>query len=286
MPDGTFKLIVGGVAIAVAGLIVLLRFCGDLALPAKPPAPTMAASQASDVMIASSATPAAWHAFLAKDAATAGVPAPSPDAMAKALPHKVDDKPRTLSPGDPPLEVAGLRLSLEVAAVDSDAASLILAIENLGETDLAYQVVTRPSVRGAACNSRDLLWYDANVVTARRRERRTECTYRDGLELHVERVETVELVPLSAWYVSRVPPSALNLDTRLTRGHQAMNKAPLCNVMMSQAIRSGLESGQIEWRDLVDFYARHRCDTYPFPKRYKAFRKDHEHQLPYVSDTR
>jgi len=41
-----------------------------------------------------------------------------------------------------------------------------------------------------------------------------------------------------------------------------------------------IRSGDIEWRDLVDFFARHRCNTYSFFDRYKAFQGDGLEKLP------
>lgn len=284
MDDRTFKLIVAAGAGALAVTLVFLRFCGDLAVPAKPaaPPPKPTAGAATDILAASSATPDAWAAFLAKDAATAGVATPSAADMGRVLPHQVADKTITLAPGAAPIDVAGVRLSVEHTGADGDDEDLILVIENPGTVDLAYQILTRPSVGLQTCRNRNILFYDANVVGAGRRERRSECVWRDDEVLNIDRVETVELAPLSAWYVSRVPPSMLTVDTRLVVGHKPVSGAVPCNVMMSQAIRSGVESGQIEWRDLVDFYARHRCDTYQFPVGYKAFRQDGERQLPVV----
>src|SRR5262249_9165504 len=151
---------------------------------------------------------------------------------------------------------------------------LILVIENPTDVDLAYQVVTRPSIAVSTCRGRNVLFYDANVVGAKRREGRRGGRGREGGGVERRRGGAGRLLPLQAWYVSRVPPSALTLDTRLIKGHKPESGALPCNVMMSQAIRSGLETGQIEWRDLVDFYARHRCDTYQFLLGYKAFSKN------------
>jgi len=282
MDDRTFKLAVGGGAAALVAVIVFLRFCGDLSVAPKPPPPHVTSASASQILISSSQTPAAWRAFVEKDAAQANVPVPAVADLGRVFPHKLDDKRRSLAPGDPPLDVAGLRLRVEVATQDGDS-DIVLDIENLGEVDLAYQVVTRPSGNAAVCRSRQVLFYDANVVGPRRRERRSECTYRSGQSLKIDRVETVELPPLAAYYVSRLPAGMLTLDTRLVVGHKPLSHALTCNVMMSQAIRSGLESGEIEWRDLVDFYARHRCDTYQFPEGYKAFRKDAQLPLPVIS---
>jgi hypothetical protein len=288
MDDRTFKMIVAASAAALVGALMFVRFCGDLAVPAKPDRAVQTASvvPATDVLVAASASPAAWQGFLENDAVTAHVVAPTPQEMTRVLPHAVDNKPRTLAPGAPPVEVAGLRLSVERDGADGDEQSLILSIENTSDVDRAYQVVTRPSVGEQTCRAREILFYDANVVAARRRERRSECVYRDGMVLNISRVESVELPPLAAWYVSRVPPTALTVDTRLIKGHKPLSGASVCNVMMSQAIRSGLETGEIEWRDLVDFYARHRCDTYQFPHGYKAFRTNGERQPPVVDITR
>lgn len=286
MDDRTFKLIVTGGAGALVCVLVFLRFCGDLTVPAKPAAPPpkpATTAAASDILAASSATPEAWAAFLAKDAQAAGVTAPKPAEMTRVLPHQLSDKSFTLTPGAAPVDVAGVRLSAEHASsADGDDEDLILVIENPSDVDLAYQVVTRPSIAVSTCRSRNVLFYDGNVVGAKRRERRSECVWREDEVLNVDRVETVELLPLQAWYVSRVPPSALTLDTRLIKGHKPESGAVPCNVMMSQAIRSGLETGQVEWRDLVDFYARHRCDTYQFLLGYKAFSKNAERQIPAV----
>jgi hypothetical protein len=165
-------------------------------------------------------------------------------------------------------------------ATGDHAKSVVLDVENLGRDELAYQIVTRPGINPAACHNREILVHDGMVLAPRARARRSECGYRDDLEIDVIRVETVALPRLSGWYVSRLPPTAVHVDTRFTRGHKPYSGAPACNVLMSQAIRAGLETGSIEWRDLVDFYARHRCDTYQFPQGYKAFKRDSERPLP------
>ena len=51
---------------------------------------------------------------------------------------------------------------------------------------------------------------------------------------------------------------------------------------MSAVVRNGLDRGDLQWRDLVDFYARHRCQTYQFPVSYKALKQDGERPIPAV----
>jgi hypothetical protein len=114
-------------------------------------------------------------------------------------------------------------------------------------------------------------------------ETRIECTWREGIALTIARVQTIEVSPLSAWYLDHVPPSAVGIEPRIARGHQPPRTSERCGFALSQAVRSGLERGQIGWRDLVDFYARHRCQTYQFPMSYRAFSSDGERSVPAVS---
>jgi hypothetical protein len=75
----------------------------------------------------------------------------------------------------------------------------------------------------------------------------------------------------------------VGIKPRIARGHYAPTATERCSVALPQAVRSGLERGEIGWRDLVDFYARHRCQTYQFPLLYRAFKSDGEHSVPAVS---
>lgn len=263
-------------AIGLALAISTLQFCGSVSLPAKPPPPveTLAASQAA--LRQSTQTESSWVANLEKDALAAAVEAPTAQQMSKKLVMRADEGARTLAPGEPAIEAAGLRLS----AVASGG-TLALVIENRTSTDLAYRVVTRVRPDGG-CARRDVEPYNANVVARGGREVRTECTYRDGMSLEISRIESIELSPLSAYYVSKVPPRALGADARLSVGHEPElpGGAQPCNIAVSQALRAGLDSGAIQWRDLVDFYARHRCETYQFPLEYRAFVRDGERPLP------
>ncbi len=262
--------------IGLALAVTMVQFCGGVSLPAKPPPPPETLAASKDVLRQATQTESGWVAYLDKDALVAGVAPPSARDMSKKLVMRADEGARTLTPGDPAIEAAGLRL----AAVNSGG-MLALVIENLTSTDLAYRVVTevRPA---SACNGRDLEPYNANVVMRGGREVRSECSYRGGMSLVISRIESIELSPLSAYYLSKVPPRALGADARLSVGHEPElpGDAKVCNVAVSQALRAGVDSGEIQWRDLVDFYARHRCETYQFPMQYRAFVRDGERPLP------
>ena len=96
----------------------------------------------------------------------------------------------------------------------------------------------------------------------------------------VTKVETVEVSPLMSWYLAQVPPQVVGIEARVARGHHGVDAKQKCSAAMPQVVRTGLDRGTIGWRDLVDFYSRHRCQTYQFPSHYRAFSKDGERPLP------
>ena len=55
-----------------------------------------------------------------------------------------------------------------------------------------------------------------------------------------------------------------------------------CFQVMECDDRTLLDQWMANWRDLVDFYARHRCETYTFPEGYRAFERDGARPLPAI----
>lgn len=276
--------IVGAVGALLVAALVFVRFCGDVSLPPKPPKPTF--DEAPEVVAARVGRSAElYRQTIAADAQRAGLPAPTPDEMARAFTWTSDDRRHVLRPGDPPIEVAGLRLSAISHRVEGSEPLLSLVIENPGSRPRAYVIDTRVSAASALCQNRTLLPHNGTVIAAGGREVRSECAFRRGMELDVTRVETAELTPMAAYYLSLVPSQALGADERLG-GHRPALPAGVspCNVAMSQSVRSRLEDGATRWRDLADFYARHNCASYQFPDDYQAFTTDNEHPLPAVGD--
>lgn len=276
--DTQFRIGVGVAGIALVVALSAVRFCGRVSLPPRPPPPAPAVPQgtSSELLTRSSASPVVYQDFVARDAAQAGVRAPALDEMSRKLPYQVDDARHVLAVGRPPLKIAGILLR----AIHTEDA-IALEIATTTGSDIAYDVVTAPV--GVACHAAPARAFNAMTLHPGGREVRVECAWRDGIALAVTRVETVEVPPLSAWYLDHVPPSAVGIEPRIARGHQAPETGSPCAFAMAQAVRSGLERGEIGWRDLIDFYARHRCQTYQFPLSYRAFKRDGERSVPAVS---
>jgi len=268
--------VVGAATLLVLG-ITMVRFCGDVSLPPKQePLPVShPTGTGQDLVEQSNASQVVYHDYLAKDARVAGVPTPTVEEMSRKLPYRVDEGRQVLGVGHAPIEVAGLRLE-----VKRSGNTLVLDIENRTASALAYHVVTEPTPKIAACNTVTPLQFNAMVIAKGEHQVRVECVWRPGMVIAVTRVESIEVPPLSVWYLDQVPPRQVGIEHRIARGHRIPRGADRCISLSSQAVRSGIENGEIQWRDLVDFYARHRCQTYQFPASYRALNADGQRRIP------
>ena len=273
IPDQTFRIGVLGTGAALVIGISVLRFCGSVALPPKPPAPVASSATARQLVTQASAQTPIYEQFLREDAAAASIPVPSLDEMSRKLPHRLDDSTHSLALGTP-MELAGLRLRLEAT---SD--TLTLRIENLSSSAVAYRVDTDTGL-GNVCNSARALPFDAMVLRKGESETRVECVFRRDIVIRVTRAEAIDLTPLEAYYIDHVSPVLVGIEDRITRGHHPPSE--MCSSSVSQSVRSGLENKEIAWGDLIDFYARHSCQRYQFPSSYRAFKDDGERPLPAV----
>lgn len=273
--DAQFRLGVIAGAIVLGLGIGTVRFCGSVSLPPKPPPPGGVSGTSTQLLTRSTGAPAGYQDFLSKDATSAGVVTPQYDEMTRKLAFRSDDARRVLEVGQPPIEVAGLRLQA-VRANDT----LALEIVNTTTSDLGYFIKTAPTPRTANCNKARPLPFNAMVIDKGAKDTRVECVFREGMAIAVTKVETVELSALPAFYLRQVPPALVGVEDRVARGHVAPKSKEPCSPIVSQAVRTSLERGEIGWRDLADFYSRHRCQTYSFPLGYRAFTEDGQRQIP------
>jgi hypothetical protein len=274
--DAQFKAGVFGAAGVLVLGITVVRFCGSVSLPEKPAAqaaqPTGTREQLADQ---TNASPVVYQDYLSKDASAAALRVPSLEDMQRKLLFRIDESRQVLEVGQDAITTAGLKL-----AVRRQDNTIVLDIENTTNSDLAYHVVTEPTPKIAGCNSVTPIEHNAIVIAKEEKQTRVECSWHSGMAIAVTLVETAEVLPLSAWYLNQIPPAQVGIDDRVARGHRVPKGAERCISLSSQAVRSGLENGEIRWRDLVDFYARHRCQTYPFPASYRALTVDGQRRIP------
>jgi hypothetical protein len=274
MSDQQFRMGVAAGAIVLVAVITSLRFCGEMSLPPKPVEVRTATGTSRQLLTKSAGSPQVYQRFLEDDAAIAGVRAPTTEEMSRKLAYRVDEARHPLELGKPPIEVAGLRIHIERSG---DQVSLV--VQNTVDSDVAYHVVTNATSAYACANARALP-FNAMILRKGGQETRAECVA--DVPLYLTKVETVEVPPLSAWYLAQLPPKLVGLEDQVARGHRGVSSKEPCVASVPQVVKSGIESGDIGWRDLVDFYARHRCQTYQFPSSYRALTVDGQRPIPAV----
>jgi hypothetical protein len=281
-----FRLAVAAIALLLALAIVRLRFCHDVSVPPLPPRPQPRAISVVEAARTFERSPAMYAEYLARDAAAFAVePAPRPADMTGPLVHRAEDVRLSLDPADKKKnrgEALGLVFTATVAKIEGTPdRQILLSIENTSDRHLAYRVATRPSRGVTPCNKKSDLAHNAVALAPGATERRSECLWNKGWTLTIERVEVIELPPLSFHYVSLLPAgAAIGLDARTGRGHRSPDREPLCRLFHSAEIENQLRSGVTTWRDVIDFYARHRCKTYTFTPGYRAVQPGVEISLP------
>lgn len=275
--DGQFRMAVlaGGATLVLA--MTSFRFCGSIDLPPKGSAPS-AMGNGTDLLSQSTESQSVYLDFLAKDAAAAGVRTPSIDEMSSELPYRVDAVRHVVEVGQPAITLAGL--SITAVRIDN---TLALTIANTTGHDVGYRVVTQ-IVPASDCGNVPAIAHNAMVIAKGDSVTRAECRYRDDLAIAITAVETLDLTPLQSFYLGQVPPSAVGIDPRVGRGHVGLTTKEPCAPAMGQSLRFAIEKGKITWRDLVDFYARHRCQTYQFPMSYRAVTPAAPQTIPAVNE--
>jgi hypothetical protein len=285
--DGLRKFRIG---VAVGALVVLIagvvaRFDYDLTLPGKPPPPPPPDSAALRRM--DYENPDIYKAYLEQDSTTYGVSRTEPAELAAPFPYEKTEASRALAPGGPAIDTGMLRISARVEKLDvhtrkgkSAAEHLVLRIENKRQRPVAYRVQTTFGAGSdASCGAKGSLPHNAMAIPANGSVERTECFYRAKMVVTVEQIEAMELPPLSFFYVSRIYPPHIGAQARTSANHETPAGAA-CTTVPQQSILIGMEKGTVSWRDVVDFYARHRCETYDFPLGYRAITQPGQYRLP------
>jgi hypothetical protein len=287
--DLAFRAAVVAVAIAAAGAVVRLSVCNTVELPPVPPRPSPKRVEVARVTADVNSDPAVYAEQLARDSRLLQLAPPvTPAGLSRVFPARSETEPFVLEVRGKgsSAEVLGLRLALAVSAIEgTPRRQMVLTISNTTDHHLAYRVVTRPSRGTSPCHEKSDFAHNAVVLAPGEKVQRSECIYKSGWRLLVNRVDTIELPPLAYHYLGSVPPPALALDLLPARGHRPGAGRPICQIFHSASLGESIRGGETTWRDLVDFYGRHSCQTYTFPVGYKAFETDGARSLPALRAT-
>ena len=271
------------VAVLVLGVGMAALFAGGPPPAPEPPKPPPPPEQLMNGELRFS--PVVYRGQLEQDARSFGVPAPAASELEAPFLYVEELRGRRKLKPKAPIETPHLRLSLDVekhqASMDGQSfrfEHLVLRIENRTGKYLAYRIVTDVPDK-KKCSSKGDIPHNAIVLEPNQTLRRTECLFRNHTSVDVDRVEIIELPQLAAVYASRMPATSVLYDSRTAAGHVPL-KGTLCPQTFSwREIQDGIDRKQIDWRDVVDFYARHSCDEYAFFRTYR-FRTDPAAPLP------
>jgi hypothetical protein len=201
-----------------------------------------------------------YEAFIEADAKFAKISRPLRSTMSDRFEYRVDTAPHTLRLAEntvaDQVEAAGLGLHLYW-----EQTTVRLDLENVAgdHTDqIAYRITTVPPL-GSICHGARA-GFDAIAMYSKLE---LQCG-RKPIEIRIEKVETIKLPELSRYYLDLLPPSALGIDAKYANNHEGFRAWGLKEVTCK------VDAPNAEWRDVVDFYARHRCQSYRFPDGYKA----------------
>jgi len=270
------KTLVAAVAlVAVAGLglgMAILFAGGPPPAPPRPKLPVAPSLSSNDLRF----SPTLYRGLVEQDAKAMGVAAPSAAELGAVFPYFDEHPPKPRLRVGSSLRTSHLRLSLvlrrEEGAVEGQsfrADHLVLQIENRTKHFLAYRVSTRV-VDATRCEAKGVIAHDAVALRPHETVARTECLFQKAASVDVLGVEVMEIPTLSYYYVSRLTPPLVLYDARTAAGH-VVPKGEACPQTFSwRDVRDGAARGQVEWRDIIDFYARHSCDEYSFFPGYRA----------------
>jgi hypothetical protein len=275
-------LLAGALAIGV-GVFVLHSASAPPPTPERPrPPPPVSMMVNSDMRF----SPVFYRTQLEQDAKAFGIQTPAWDDITQPNPYFDELKEKQHLRIKAPIETRHLRVSLEIGKIASvlegqtmGADHLILRIENRTPLYLAYRIQTSVTERRKCANKGEIP-HNAVAIGPNQTIMRTECLYRKDEAVDVNRIEVVEMPALSAYYVSRLPPNATLYDPRTFSGHVGFRGHDGCQQTFSwREIKEGVDQKQFEWRDVIDFYARHNCSEYSFFKAYR-YRTDTNAPLP------
>jgi hypothetical protein len=226
-----------------------------------------------------------YKALVEQDAKSYGIAAPSYEDLQQPNPYfdELHDK-RSLHI-KAPIETRHLRITLEVSKqttiIESHSLStdhLVLRIENLTPFFLAYRIQTSVSDKHP-CMLKAELPHNAIALEPKQTILRSECLFRKDAQIAITSIEVIELPALSAYFVSRMPPSSTLYDPRTSTGHTPPRGTMCPQTFSWREIKEGIDKKELGWRDVIDFYARHDCAEYSFFKSYR-YRGDPTAPLP------
>lgn len=269
--SGNTLLLVGlaGCAGLVAVTLVVSRLLKTEPPPPPPPPPPPAQTTVTGML---RFTEGYFRANLDDDVKRYGTAPVELAALARPLAYSEElERPQTLKADRGTLETPHLKLATHIikewAVTESGQRfrfeHMVLDITNKGDQPIAYRVQTSVP-KQEKCRSKAHMQHNAIALKPGETASRTECLWNPGMTVTVNAIEVLELPELGYHYVSNLPPSQIGLDERTAEGHTPPKGGRPCKFVPWRDI----QAAKATWADVVDFYARHNCETYSYFRGY------------------
>jgi hypothetical protein len=278
--DRVVSMVAGsGVCAVIITVGVISKLSGDeiTEMPPLPPEPPPVAT--TKVVGDLRFTESYYRAMLDEDSKRYGISPPvTAEQMGAPFPYFLElAQPKRLTRPRDYVDTPHLRIGFELVNDWVGAGSLgggiktnyaQLTIENKTTAYLAYRVDTRMSTE-TQCGDVPAMAHTANAIRPLDVVRRSECLWGRSGYVSITRVEVMEINQLSYDYLNRLNAAHLLIAPRVARQHEATGGGRPCSTVPWVAMQPAIHAGELMWRDIVDYYARHSCDEYAFPLTYR-----------------
>lgn len=196
-----------------------------------------------------------------------------------------ESDPATIGPGQS-FRRAGLEIEVEIEAIEVQQRGVtttsnhtLAVVRNIGDKPLAYFLRLRAA--SGDCAGRARTRWDTMALVPDEEAELSICAGKHAVEVIDLRV--MEVTPLGALWVSKVPPQAVGHDDFVAHAHQPGEGIEMCAEIPAVEFAARIEAGEAQWEDIVDYYSRHDCEHYRWWPGYTRIAEPLD-SLPVVAD--
>jgi hypothetical protein len=210
---------------------------------------------------------------LADDLAKYALAAPKLETLKKpnVYVHLIDD-PKILAPGSA-FNSDYIRVAAKIEKVKYrrqgatvNAKHAVARVTNVSDVPVAYFLDVRSSDRGE-CKVRGTRMHNVMALGPGETADIAVCAGTGGVE--ILDLRALEVTPIGAIYLSKLPPAALGHDAVTARSHAPRRGVELCSQVPSVKLANLIKRGDVKWEDVADFYSRHNCEREQYVAGYR-----------------
>jgi hypothetical protein len=153
------------------------------------------------------------------------------------------------------------------ASIRADHA--VITVKNVSARPIAWFGRFSSAERGH-CEARGARRHNTNALWPNEEAQVPVCAGSGGVV--VEDLRVLELTNIGYVYLSQVPPQSFGHDEIRSQSHTPPRGVSRCPLVPATQIANRIKSGEWQWEDVADFYARHNCQRHQIPDDYRMAR--------------